>query len=175
MNKSRNIFLVGPMGAGKSTIGKILASLNGFTLYDSDHEIMSRTGVKISWIFEIEKEAGFRRREAEIIDELTKLEGIILSTGGGCVVTPSNREHLKQRGIVVYLQVNLKEQLHRTKRTDTRPLLEVSDPKAKLIELNTLRQPLYEEIADITIRTTHKKPTEIAKEILEAVKKIPTR
>jgi shikimate kinase len=154
------------MGAGKSSVGKLLAALTPLTLYDTDHEIMDRTGVKISWIFEIEKEAGFRKREAEIIDELTQLENIILSTGGGCVVTPINLEHLKNRGTVVYLHVNLKEQLRRTKRTETRPLLEVADPKAKLIELNTAREPLYEEIADITIKTSNKKPIEIAKEIL---------
>ncbi len=170
MNKKSNIFLVGPMGAGKSSVGKVLTLLTGFTLYDTDHEIMARTGVKISWIFEIEKEAGFRRREAEIVEELSKLDGIILSTGGGCVITPINRENLKKNGIVVYLQVNLKEQLRRTKNTVTRPLLEVSDPKAKLMELNEARQPLYEEMADLTIKTTHKKPHDIAKEILEKIK-----
>lgn len=172
MYKKANIYLIGPMGAGKSSVGKVLALLTGFTLYDTDHEIMARTGVKISWIFEIEKEAGFRRREAEIIDELTRSDGIILSTGGGCVVTPINRDNLKKNGIVVYLQVNLKEQLRRTKRTETRPLLEVSDPKAKLIELNTAREPLYEEIADLTIKTSNKKPIDIAKEIISKIKSL---
>lgn len=173
MNKSSNIYLIGPMGAGKSSVGRVLATLTGRQFYDSDHEIIERTGVKIAWIFEIEKETGFRLREAMIIKDLCQQENIILSTGGGCIVTPSTREVLKKTGTVIYLKVGLAEQLTRTKRTDTRPLLEVENPKAKLIELNQSRTPIYETLADYTIKTDKKKPKKIAEEIMKLLKNKP--
>lgn len=169
MNETPNIYLIGPMGAGKSSVGRILANMTGRTFYDSDHEIMERTGVKISWIFEVEKEVGFRKREAMVIEELCQQNKIVLSTGGGSIITESTRENLKKSGIVIYLKVSLEEQVQRTKRTDTRPLLEVADPRAKLIELNTFRTPIYESLADFTINTDHKQPKKIAEEILSKI------
>jgi len=164
-NKLSNIYLIGPMGAGKTSVGKYLAKKAGKPFFDSDHEIESRTGVSISWIFEVESEAGFRQREAEMIDELTLEQGIILSTGGGAVITPINREHLSARGIVVYLSASLEVQAKRTHRKDGRPLLDVDDPAAKLRELQAFREPLYQGIADLTHITDNKEPYEIARAI----------
>lgn len=167
MAKTDNIYLIGPMGAGKTSVGKQLSKITRMALYDTDAEIVRRTGVSISWIFEKEKEAGFRQREAEIIDDLTTLNKIILSTGGGSIVTPGNCQHLAERGIVIYLYVSLEIQIDRTRRTDTRPLLEnVADPVAKLISLNAEREPLYKAIADLTYNTDHLQPHALAEKIL---------
>ncbi|MCH9643807.1 MAG: shikimate kinase AroK [Gammaproteobacteria bacterium] len=168
----KNIFLIGPMGAGKSSIGHQVAKYSHKTFMDSDHEIQRRTGVPLAWIFEAESEAGFRKRETEVIDELTQMNNVVLSTGGGCVVTEANRQFLIDRGIIVYLQVSLEEQVRRTKRKDTRPLIDVPEPKKKLIELNEKRTVLYEEIADITCNTDDSTPTILAKFILKEIKRI---
>lgn len=164
-----NIFLIGPMGAGKSSIGKYLASLAGFDFFDTDEEIAKRSGVPIGWIFEAEGEPGFREREAAVIAELVHKKKIVLSTGGGSIVTPENCTALKAHGIIIYLDVSLEEQLHRTKRTHTRPLLETENVRAKLIELNEARRPLYESIADHTFCTDEGHPKKIAQHILKAV------
>ena len=141
------------MGAGKSTVGRVLARKLNSRFIDSDHALEERCGVKIPTIFEMEGEAGFRRREAQIIEELTQEKGLILATGGGSVLLPENRRALSERGTVVYLHANPIELWHRTKGGESRPLLQNGDPKAILENLYALRDPLYREIADHIIET----------------------
>jgi 3-dehydroquinate synthase len=141
------------MGAGKTTIGRILARKLGKRFIDSDHEIEARTGASIPWIFEIEGEASFRRREAEVIRDLTAQDGIVLATGGGAVLNPDNRAYLKARGSVVYLRANVASIMLRTAHDKNRPLLQTADPRKKLEELTAQREPLYREIADLVIDT----------------------
>jgi len=148
-----NIFLVGLMGAGKTTIGKLLAHALGKTFVDSDHEIVRRTGVAIPVIFDIEGEAGFRAREAQVIDELTQRRDIVLATGGGAVLQEENRRRLRRRGTVIYLRARVEELLHRTRHDHNRPLLQTADPKATLTALFAQRDPLYRETADIVLNT----------------------
>jgi 3-dehydroquinate synthase len=149
----QNVFLVGLMGAGKTTIGRILARKLGLKFIDSDHEIEARTGASIPWIFEIEGEASFRRREADVIRELTGQEGIVLATGGGAVLNADNRAFLKSRGMVIYLRTTVHSILQRTAHDKNRPLLQTADPRKKLEELMDVRDPLYLEIADLVIDT----------------------
>ena len=141
------------MGAGKSTVGRVLARKLNSRFVDSDHALEERCGVKIPTIFEMEGEAGFRKREAQIIEELTQEKGLILATGGGSVLLPENRRTLSERGTVVYLHANPIELWHRTKGGEGRPLLQNGDPKAILENLYALRDPLYREIADHIIET----------------------
>jgi shikimate kinase len=148
-----NIFLVGLMGAGKTTVGKHLAAELGKTFHDTDHEIERRTGVKISLIFDIEGESGFRAREAQVVDQLTQLSNAVLATGGGAVLATANRAHLAQRGVVVYLHGQPKDLWHRTRYDKSRPLLQGTDPLEKLQALYQQRDPLYREIADLVIDT----------------------
>lgn len=148
-----NIFLVGMMGAGKTSVGRVLAKHLNKVFYDSDHVIEQRTGVKIPVIFEIEGEPGFRHRESMVLDELTTLDGIVLATGGGAVLAPENRERLRTRGTVVYLRASVKDLLNRTRHDKNRPLLQTADPRARLNELFEIRDPLYREIAHVTIDT----------------------
>ncbi|CAN7679846.1 bifunctional shikimate kinase/3-dehydroquinate synthase AroKB [Pseudoduganella sp. LjRoot289] len=148
-----NIFLVGLMGAGKTTIGRILARKLGLKFIDSDHEIEARTGASIPWIFEIEGEPSFRRREAEVIRDLTALRGVVLATGGGAILNPDSRELLKARGTVIYLRASVNSILARTAHDKNRPLLQTADPRKKLEELMAQREPLYEELAHIVIDT----------------------
>src|SRR5919108_1368642 len=135
MRSRTNIFLVGPMGAGKTTVGKRLAELRGLRFLDSDHEVESRTGVDIAFIFEKEGETGFRKREKLVIAELTTEHGIVLATGGGAVTDPETRQHLSARGFVVYLHASVDQQLRRTGRTDNRPLLQGGDRREILERL----------------------------------------
>ncbi|MYM35909.1 3-dehydroquinate synthase [Duganella sp. FT94W] len=149
----QNVFLVGLMGAGKTTIGRILARKLGLNFIDSDHEIEARTGASIPWIFEIEGEASFRRREAEVIRDLTGQQGIVLATGGGAILSADNRAFLKARGTVIYLRASVNSILQRTAHDKNRPLLQTADPRKKLEELMVVRDPLYLEIADLVIDT----------------------
>jgi shikimate kinase / 3-dehydroquinate synthase len=151
--KNNNIFLVGLMGAGKTTIGRLLARRLDMTFIDSDHEIEARTGATIPWIFEIEGEASFRRREADVIRELTASRGIVLATGGGAVLDPASRALLAERGTVIYLRASVSSILQRTAHDKNRPLLQTADPRRKLEDLTAQREPLYREIADIVIDT----------------------
>lgn len=141
------------MGAGKSTVGKQLAKALGRDFYDSDKEIEKRTGVSISWIFEMEGEAGFRLREQKVIDELTELKNIVLATGGGAVLAEQNRRALRSRGYVVYLSASVEQLLRRTNKDKNRPLLQTDKPKDTIVDLMAERAPLYQDVADIELRT----------------------
>ena len=168
MNKPQKIFLVGPMGAGKSAVGKTLARALHLAFVDSDDEIESRTGVDIPFIFEKEGEDGFRKREAAVIDDLTKLDSVVLATGGGAVLLPENRTHLGGRGFVVYLYTSVDQQARRTARGRERPLLEGGDPQQILEDLLKKRDPLYREIADLVVETDGRKVRSVADEIVES-------
>ena len=155
------------MGAGKSAVGRQLARMLHMNFMDSDDEIETRTGVDIPFIFEKEGEEGFRTREARVIDDLSKLEGIVLATGGGAVVDAQNRNHLGARGFVVYLYTTVDQQLERTRRGRSRPLLENGDPRQTLEDLMAVRDPMYREIADLIVETDGRKVKAVANEILD--------
>ena len=148
-----NIFLVGLMGAGKTTVGRVLAKRFGKTFYDCDHEIERRTGVKIPVIFDIEGEAGFRAREAAALQDLVTLQNIVLATGGGAVLLPGNRRLLAAHGTVVYLRASPADLWQRTRHDRNRPLLQTHDPRSKLEQLFIERDPLYREVAALTVDT----------------------
>jgi shikimate kinase len=162
-----NIFLIGPMGSGKTAVGKLLARLLDIPFYDSDHEVELRTGADIPLIFDREGEAGFRRREREMITELTAKAGIVLATGGGAVLDADNRRHLAERGWVVYLETSVSQQVERAARTRHRPLLHGADPEQRLTELLHIRAPLYREVADLTICTNRRRVAQLAERIAE--------
>lgn len=166
MSGRKSIFLVGPMGAGKTTVGRRLAESLAMEFHDSDREIEERTGASIPLIFDIEGEEGFRRREAAVIDELTQQAGLVLSTGGGAVVTAANRTHLHSRGVVVYLKTSVERQLERTRHDRNRPLLQTADPRARLEELMAVREPLYREIAHLVV-DTDAGATQVVREIID--------
>lgn len=168
MKLNGNIFLIGPMGAGKTTIGRLLAKSLGLTFIDSDKEIEHRTGVSIPMIFEYEGEAGFRKRESEVLGVLTQLHPIVLATGGGAVLLPENRTFLRQRGFVVYLQCTVDKQLERTHRDPNRPLLNTENPRARLEELLRVRDPLYRSVAHCTIDTGQFSRRSAVRQILRA-------
>lgn len=164
---SNNIFLVGLMGAGKSTVGRQLALRLGKTFVDTDHEIEARTGASIPVIFDVEGEAGFRKREAEMIDELTRRSGIVLATGGGAVHDADTRARLKSRGLTIYLYAKVADLWHRTKNDRNRPLLACDDPKQRLEDLLLLRDPLYREVADIVVETGRPSVSRMTASIVE--------
>ncbi len=166
MSKS-NIFLIGPMGAGKTTIGRRLADARAMQFIDSDHEVEQRTGVDIAFIFEKEGEAGFRKRETQALDELTLRQNLVLATGGGAVLDPLNRQNLSARGFVVYLHASIEQQIARTERTDHRPLLQGGDRREILERLLAIRDPLYREIADLVIETDGRNARLLARAIEE--------
>jgi shikimate kinase len=150
---SPSIILVGMMGAGKTTIGRQLAHALGRQFLDLDHDMEARCGVRIALIFDIEGEAGFRKRETALLDECSRLQGMVLATGGGAVLAPENREILKSRGVVVYLRAGVDELYRRVARDRNRPMLKASDPRQRIAELIAQREPLYESVADITLDT----------------------
>jgi shikimate kinase len=172
MSANRNIFLIGPMGSGKTAVGRHLAKLFRLSFIDSDADIEARTGVDISFIFEKEGEAGFRVRERESIERLTRLEGIVLATGGGAVIEAENRRVLAERGVVVYLKTSLEQQLERTRHTRHRPLLKDTDPEEKLKELMLRRAALYAEIAHMTVSTDGRRVQMVAEEIHAELRRI---
>ena len=163
---SPGIFLVGPMGSGKSAVGRRLARDLGCEFLDSDAVIEERTGVDIAYIFEKEGEDGFRRREREVIDELTQRRGIVLATGGGAVLADENRDALSSRGRVVYLQTSIEEQIERTSHSRHRPLLTSGKPGQVLADLMAIRDPLYREVADIQVDTDGRAVVDVASEIM---------
>lgn len=150
-----SVFLVGMMGAGKTSVGRLLAQRLGKRFIDADQEIEARCGVSIPVIFEIEGEAGFRQRERQVIDELTTLPDIVLATGGGAVLSEESRVRLHQRGLVIYLKASAAEIWQRTRRDRSRPLLATSDPQQRIVDLLAAREPLYAETAHVTIESTH--------------------
>ena len=170
MSKANNIFLIGPMGAGKTTIGRHLATLLHKRFVDVDHEIERRTGVTIPVIFEIEGEAGFRRRESTLLTELSQDEDIVMATGGGAVLMEENRRILKERGTVVYLHADIDTLVERTRRDRNRPLLQTEDPRGKIEELLRQREPIYREVADVVVDTGLRAPTSVARDIVTRLK-----
>lgn len=172
MSKHDNIFLVGLMGAGKTTVGKLLSRRYHKTFHDSDHEIESRCGVKIPLIFEIEGEAGFRKREELAIAELTALSNVVVATGGGAILSATNRELLKKCGVVVYLRGSPEHLFERTRHDRNRPLLQTYNPLAKLRELYQQRDPLYREVADIVIDTGRQSVAGMARSLCEKLETI---
>jgi shikimate kinase len=165
MLSKRNIFLIGPMGSGKTAVGRHLARLFRYAFHDSDADIEVKTGVDIPFIFEKEGEAGFRLREKESIDRLTQLDSIVLATGGGAVIDPDNRRVLAERGSVVYLATSIDQQIERTRHARHRPLLNDTDPEERLKELMLRRAVLYAEIADLTVSTDGRRVQIVAEEI----------
>jgi len=149
--RSGNIFLVGMMGAGKTTIGKLLARQLGKTFIDCDEEIQRRTGVTVTHIFDVEGETGFRKRESAVIQELVLLDNVVLATGGGAVLSATNRAELARNGTVVYLKGSVHDLWQRTRHDRNRPLLQTSDPLGRLKELYRQRDPLYTEVADLIV------------------------
>ncbi|TMM43939.1 shikimate kinase AroK [Colwellia ponticola] len=168
MAEKRNIFLIGPMGAGKSTIGREIADRLHLEFFDSDQEIERRTGADIAWVFDLEGEEGFRRREETVIEDLSEKHGIVLATGGGSVISTNVRNHLSARGIVVYLETTIDKQVARTQRDRRRPLLQTSEePRTVLENLAVERNPFYEEIADIIVQTDDQSAKVVAHKIIE--------
>lgn len=170
MLSKRNVFLIGPMGSGKTAVGKHLARALQFAFRDSDAEIESRTGVDIPFIFEKEGEAGFRVREREVIEHLTRLDDLVLATGGGAVLHADNRRVLAERGCVVYLKTSVFQQIERTRHSRNRPLLFDIDPQERLDALMIEREPLYTEIADITVSTDGRRVQSVAEDVHRMLK-----
>lgn len=163
------IILVGMMGAGKSTVGREYAKRHGLEFIDCDHELEARTGVKIATVFEIEGEAGFRRRESQLIEELAERSGVVLGTGGGVVLAPENRAVLQRRGIVVYLNVPPRVLWERTRHDRSRPLLQVPNPRGRIEALYRERDPLYREVADIVVDGNRGSPAGMVRQLETAI------
>ncbi|MCX7090099.1 MAG: shikimate kinase AroK [Legionellales bacterium] len=168
--KVRNIFLIGPMGAGKSTIGRTLAKELKLEFYDSDEVIEERSGADIAWIYDVEGEEGYRRREQKVIEELTQKTNIVLATGGGVIMTPENRNALAGRGTVIYLKTSLQQQFERTKRDSTkRPMLQTKDLEQRLESLRVECEPLYEELSDMSFDTDKLTVKAVANNIIKYI------
>ena len=174
MKRPVNLFLVGPMGAGKSTIGKKLSKLLNMDFVDTDQEIEIRTGADIAWIFDVEGEEGFRIREKTVIDELSQRQGIVLATGGGAIAHPDSRNFLAARGFVVYLQASIEQQLQRTTRDKRRPQIQKASEAEKrdeMLRLMAEHEPLYREIADIVVSTDGRSVQAVANEVIEMIER----
>ena len=165
-----NIFIVGPMGSGKSTVGKILSDELFLNFFDTDEEIENRTGASIDWIFDLEGEEGFRKRESEVLKEMVQKNSVVLSTGGGIILSENNRELLSSRGTVFYLATPISVQVERTAKDKDRPLLKNGDPGQILKELHEKRKNLYESVSDHIVETEDKSSQEVASEIINLVK-----
>jgi shikimate kinase len=167
-----NVYLVGPMGAGKSTIGRLLSAELKLEFKDSDKEIEDRCGCNIPWIFDVEGEIGFREREVIAIEEITLESDVLMATGGGAVLRPENRQNLSARGTVVYLKTSVEQQLARTSKDKNRPLLQIDNPKEVLTRLMAQRDPLYQEVADIIIQTDDRNPKYVVQEIVKRLEEL---
>lgn len=165
----QNIYLVGPMGSGKTTIGRRLAEKLGLTFYDCDHEIEARTGASVTLIFEIEGEGGFRERERQMLLELSRRRGVLVATGGGAVLAEANRNVMRETGTVVYLRTSVVQQLERLGRDRSRPLLRATNRKEKLTELAETRNPLYEETADLVFPVKNRNIDSTVNQIYRAI------
>jgi shikimate kinase len=174
MSKQDNLYLVGLMGAGKTTVGRLLARHYGYAFHDSDHEIEARTGVRIPVIFEIEGEAGFRRREEGAIAGLTALSGVVLATGGGAVLSPANRDALHRNGVVIYLRGTPEHLYERTRHDRNRPLLQTGNPLARMRELYAQRDPLYREVADVVMDTGRQSVSSMMRALVDKVERYRT-
>lgn len=170
MELPQRIVLVGPMGAGKSTIGRLLARDLGFCFLDSDRLVEERSGANIPWIFDVEGEAGFRQRETHILEELAGLQQIVVATGGGAVVREENRALLKKNALVIYLKTSVRQQFDRTRRDRNRPLLQQKNPRAVLESLFRARDPVYSALADIVITTDRKSPRLVARQLINRLR-----
>lgn len=164
---ARSLFLIGMMGAGKTTVGRLLARRCGFAFIDCDRELEARSGVSVATIFELEGEEGFRRREAALIDELTQPPGLVLATGGGAILSEENRVHLRERGLVIYLRASVEEILRRTHKDRARPLLQAPDRRARIAQLLADRQRLYEETAHLIVQSGAGNPNRLVARLLQ--------
>ncbi|WP_460754843.1 shikimate kinase [Marinomonas epiphytica] len=173
MMKAPNIILVGPMGAGKTTIGRLLSQLMGKEFYDLDKVIEENAGADIPWIFDKEGDEGFRKRETCALKSMLEMQesGVVLATGGGIVTREENCSLLKEGHLVIYLYASIAQQLHRTSKSNHRPLLQVSDPKATLRKLFQVRDPLYKDVATLVVETDARHPKAVANKVLDAIKK----
>jgi shikimate kinase len=163
----RSVFLVGMMGAGKTTVGRLLAQALGLEFIDADRELEARSGALIATIFSVEGEQGFRRREAALLDELSCRPGIVLATGGGAVLDADTRRRLRERGLVVYLRASGDELYRRTRSDRSRPLLQTADPRGRIAELLAQREPLYEEAAHLTLQSASANPRRLLRRLLD--------
>ena len=161
------VFMIGPMGSGKSTVGRVLAGLLGCDFVDSDSEIEARCGANIPWIFDVEGETGFRRRETAVLSDLAQRSKVVIATGGGAVVTEVNRQLMSETGVVVYLEVSVEQQLKRTGSGEGRPLLAEGDRGATLRKLMEEREPLYKGLADLIISASGGNARRVARQIQE--------
>ncbi len=166
MKHASRIFLIGPMGAGKSTIGRLLSKALNIPFADTDREIEERTGADIPWIFDVEGEEGFRVREMNVIEELTRLPEVVMATGGGAILSMQNRRNMGSRGTVVYLETTVDKQYQRTRKDKSRPLLQQENPRQVLAGLLKERDPLYREIADLVVPTHEGNPKLVVRKIL---------
>ncbi|WP_323813984.1 shikimate kinase AroK [Cellvibrio sp. NN19] len=167
-----NVFLVGPMGAGKSTIGRLLAAELNLNFRDSDRVIEERTGADIPWIFDMEGEEGFRDRETAVLQELANERDAVIATGGGIVLRPQNREIMKASGFVCYLTASIDQLAERTARDKKRPLLQVENPRQKIIDLLAMRDSLYQDASDFVVNTDRRSPKSVAQEIASLVQDV---
>ena len=165
--KNSNIFLIGPMGSGKTSVGKIIAKALAKEFHDTDQEIEANTGVDISYVFDVEGETGFRKREEKLVEVITQKKNIVLATGGGAIESENNRRCLANNGFVIYLETSLEDQVLRAKPSRKRPLLQNVEPKQKLQELMQKRKSLYESIADTIVNTEGHKPHSLAQQVIE--------
>lgn len=172
MTVASNLILVGPMGAGKTTIGRLLAAELSRDFFDTDHEIQKRCGADIPWIFDVEGEEGFRQRETQMIRELSARHGAVIATGGGAVLREENRQLLREAGTVIYLCITVEQQLKRTARDRSRPLLQRVDREQVLREMYRQRDPLYRATADIIVRSERRGPRSVARNIVRQVKNL---
>jgi len=171
VREKKNIYLIGPMGSGKTTIGNRLAQKLGLSFYDSDHEIETRTGASVSLIFEIEGERGFRKREHQMLQELCSMSDVLVATGGGAVVNKTNRDLLRKSGVVIYLRTSIGQQLERLGRDRTRPLLQTRNRESRLTALATERNPLYEETADLVFPVKNRNIDNTVDRLYKAISK----